>query len=125
MDEWLAFAFWREKKVPVIVARFFNTVGPRQTGRYGMVLPNFARQALKGEPITVYGSGEQSRCFGHVADVVKAVDLLIHEPDAVGQVINIGCDEEVTIEQPRIPGAAPNVSTYQAFISSTGPAKWM
>jgi UDP-glucose 4-epimerase len=99
MDEWLAFAFWRERGVPVIIARFFNTVGPRQTGRYGMVLPNFARQALVGDPITVYGSGEQSRCFGHVADVVESVERLIHTPEAVGEVFNVGCDEEVTILQ--------------------------
>ncbi len=70
LDEWLALAYFREKKVPVILCRFFNTVGPRQTGRYGMVLPNFAAQALRNEPLTVYGSGEQSRCFGHVKDAV-------------------------------------------------------
>ena len=73
LDEWLALAYHREKNVPVIIARFFNTVGPRQTGRYGMVLPNFAAQALKGDPITVYGTGTQSRCFGHVQDAVEAV----------------------------------------------------
>ena len=97
LDEWLALAYWREKKVPVILARFFNTVGPRQTGRYGMVLPSFAAQAVRGEPITVYGSGEQSRCFGHVRDAVEAVIRLIETPAAVGQVFNIGSDEEVTI----------------------------
>lgn len=97
LDEWLAFAYWNEKKVPVIVTRFFNTVGPRQTGRYGMVLPNFARQALAGEPITVYGSGNQSRCFGHVKDAVEALLRLIAAPAAIGQVFNVGTDEEITI----------------------------
>jgi UDP-glucose 4-epimerase len=97
LDEWLGLAYWREKRVPVIIARFFNTVGPRQTGRYGMVLPTFAGQALRGEPITVFGSGEQSRCFGHVKDAVEAVVRLIETPAAVGEVFNIGSDEEVTI----------------------------
>jgi UDP-glucose 4-epimerase len=99
LDEWLALAYEREKGVPVIITRFFNTVGPRQTGRYGMVLPTFARQALAGEPITVYGTGEQSRCFGHVRDAVEAVRRLLEAPTAVGQVFNIGADEEVTINQ--------------------------
>jgi len=99
LDEWLALAYHREKKVPVIIARFFNTVGPRQTGRYGMVLPRFAAQALAGEPITVFGSGEQSRCFGHVRDAVEAVARLIAEPAAAGQVFNVGNDEEVSINQ--------------------------
>ena len=97
LDEWLALAYLREKNVPVIVTRFFNTVGPRQTGRYGMVLPTFAAQALAGEPITVYGSGEQSRCFGHVGDAVEGLLRLIETPDAIGQVVNIGSDHEVTI----------------------------
>lgn len=97
LDEWLALAYQREKQVPVIVVRFFNTVGPRQTGRYGMVLPTFAAQALAGEPITVYGSGEQSRCFGHVQDAVEAVLRLLATPAAIGGVFNIGSDEEVTI----------------------------
>ena len=97
LDEWLALAYWREKKVPVTCLRFFNTVGPRQTGRYGMVLPNFAAQAIEGKPITVYGSGEQSRCFGHVRDVVEALIGLIESQSAVGQVFNIGTDREVTI----------------------------
>lgn len=99
LDEWLALAYLREKKVPVVLCRFFNTVGPRQTGRYGMVLPNFAMQALKGEPLTVYGSGTQSRCFGHVADAVESVIRLLATPSAVGQVFNIGADEEVTIHE--------------------------
>ena len=99
LDEWLALAYWREKNVPVVIARLFNTVGPRQTGRYGMVLPNFAGQAVRGEPITVYGSGEQSRCFAHVKDVVAALIKLIGTPQAVGQVYNIGSDREVTINK--------------------------
>jgi UDP-glucose 4-epimerase len=99
LDEWLALAYYREKKVPVILARLFNTVGPRQTGRYGMVLPNFAAQALAGEPITVYGSGQQSRCFGHVNDAVEALLRLVASPATVGQVFNVGNDEEVTIHR--------------------------
>ena len=97
LDEWLGLAYLREKQVPVIIVRFFNTVGPRQTGRYGMVLPTFAAQALSGEPITVYGSGDQARCFGHVQDAVEAVLRLLGTPEAVGGVFNIGSDEEVTI----------------------------
>ena len=99
LDEWLGLAYLREKQVPVIIVRFFNTVGPRQTGRYGMVLPNFAAQALAGKPITVYGTGEQSRCFGHVKDAVESIIRLIEAPAAVGSVFNIGSDEEVTIRQ--------------------------
>jgi UDP-glucose 4-epimerase len=97
LDEWLALAYAREKKLPVIVVRFFNTVGPRQIGRYGMVLPRFASQALAGEPITVFGSGDQARCFCHVQDSVHALTLLIGTDEAVGQVINIGNDQEITI----------------------------
>ena len=97
MDEWLGFAYHREKGVPVIIARFFNTVGPRQTGRYGMVLPNFAEQALKGEPITVFGTGRQSRCFCHVNDTVEAVVRLLGNPRAVGNVFNVGSDREITM----------------------------
>jgi UDP-glucose 4-epimerase len=99
LDEWLALAYWREKKVPVIITRFFNTVGPRQTGRYGMVLPNFVSQALQGEPIRVFGSGEQSRCFGHVQDAVEALLRLVATPAAVGQVVNVGTEREVTMNQ--------------------------
>jgi len=99
LDEWLALAYSHEKHVPVIVVRFFNTVGPRQTGRYGMVLPNFARQALRGEPITVYGSGEQSRCFGHVRDAIESVIRLIDTPSALNEVFNVGSTEETTILQ--------------------------
>lgn len=97
LDEFLAISYWKEKKQPIIVARLFNTVGPRQTGRYGMVLPNFARQAVEGAPITVYGSGEQSRCFCDVRDTVRAFLLLVSNDRAVGEVINIGNDEEVSI----------------------------
>ena len=97
IDEFLALAYWKERKLPVIVVRFFNTVGPRQTGRYGMVIPNFVQQALSGRPITVFGDGTQSRSFTHVGDVVDALVKLIDEPAAIGQVINIGNVQEVTI----------------------------
>ncbi|MDB5351566.1 MAG: NAD-dependent epimerase/dehydratase [Planctomycetota bacterium] len=97
LDEFLALAHWHEARLPVVVARLFNTVGPRQTGRYGMVVPRFVSQGLKGEPITVYGDGEQRRCFAHVADVTSALAGLMREPKAYGQVFNIGNDEEVTI----------------------------
>src|SRR3954451_3164685 len=97
IDEFLALAYWKERKLPVIVVRLFNTVGPRQTGQYGMVVPNFVRQALAGQPITVFGDGKQSRAFTHVADVVGALLKLVVEPKAIGQVINIGNTEEVTI----------------------------
>ena len=97
IDEFLALAYWKERKLPVIIVRFFNTVGPRQTGQYGMVIPNFVRQALAGEPITVFGDGKQSRSFTHVADVVGALIKLIHEPKAIGEVINIGNVQETTI----------------------------
>ncbi len=97
IDEFLALAYWKERKLPVIIVRFFNTVGPRQTGQYGMVIPNFVRQALAGEPITVFGDGTQSRAFTHVRDVVDALLKLVGEPSAVGEVINIGNVEEVTI----------------------------
>jgi len=97
IDEFLALAYWKERKLPVIIVRFFNTVGPRQTGQYGMVIPNFVRQALAGEPITVFGDGKQSRSFTHVADVVDALLKLVNEPKAIGQVINVGNTQEVTI----------------------------
>ena len=99
IDEFLALAYWKERKLPVIIVRFFNTVGPRQTGQYGMVIPNFVRQALAGEPITVFGDGTQRRAFTHVADVVGALMKLVAEPRAVGQVINIGNMEEVTMTE--------------------------
>ena len=97
IDEFLAVAYWKERKVPTVIARLFNTVGPRQTGRYGMVIPNFVRQALAGEDLTVYGDGSQSRCFAHVSDVVGALIRLIESRNAVGEVYNIGSDREVTI----------------------------
>jgi UDP-glucose 4-epimerase len=97
IDEFLALAYWKEKKLPVIIVRLFNTVGPRQTGQYGMVLPTFVRQALLGHPITVFGDGTQSRSFTYVGDVVDALVALAQEPRAVGQVFNIGNTGEVTI----------------------------
>jgi len=97
IDEFLALAYWKERKLPVIIVRFFNTVGPRQTGQYGMVIPNFVRQALAGEPITVFGDGKQTRSFTHVTDVVGALIKLVNEPKSVGQVINIGNTQEVSI----------------------------
>jgi UDP-glucose 4-epimerase len=95
IDEFLALAYWKERKLPTTVVRFFNTVGPRQTGRYGMVIPTFVRQALAGQPITVFGSGEQSRCFCHVADVVQGVQALAVDDRAIGQVFNLGGTEEI------------------------------
>ena len=99
IDEFLAIAYWKEKKVPTVVVRLFNTVGPRQTGQYGMVIPNFVRQALRQKDITVFGDGSQSRCFTHVSDVVGALMKLIEHPQAVGEVYNIGSANEVTILQ--------------------------
>jgi len=97
IDEFLALAYWREKKLPTIVVRLFNTVGPRQTGQYGMVIPTFVKQALAGRPITVYGDGKQSRCFGYVGDVVDALVKLMANDEAVGQVFNIGSNTEISI----------------------------
>ena len=97
IDEFLALAYWREKKLPTVVVRLFNTVGPRQTGQYGMVIPTFVRQALAGRPITVYGDGTQTRCFGYVRDVVGALVALMDRDEAVGEVFNIGSTEEVSI----------------------------
>jgi UDP-glucose 4-epimerase len=98
IDEFLALAYWKERKLPTVVARLFNTVGPRQTGRYGMVVPTFVQQALAGRPITVYGDGTQTRCFCHVGDVVKAlVDLMLLGPDAHGEVFNVGAQEEISM----------------------------
>jgi UDP-glucose 4-epimerase len=97
IDEFLALAYWKERKLPVIVVRLFNTVGPRQTGQYGMVVPNFVRQALAGQPITVFGDGTQSRSFTYVGDVVRAMVALIDDPRAVGQVFNIGNGQEISI----------------------------
>ena len=99
IDEFLALAYWREKKLPTTIVRLFNTVGPRQTGRYGMVIPTFVKQALAGRPITVYGDGKQTRCFGYVGDVVGALIKLMDTADSVGQVFNIGSTEEISILQ--------------------------
>jgi len=97
IDEFLALAYYKEKKLPTVVARLFNTVGPRQTGRYGMVIPNFVRQALAGDPIEVHGDGTQTRSFTYVGDVVSGLIALALEPRAVGQVFNIGNPEEISI----------------------------
>ncbi len=97
VDEFLALAYYQKYQLPVVVVRLFNTVGPRQTGRYGMVIPRFVRQALAGEPITVYGDGSQSRCFCDVSDTVRGLDALLEHPGAVGKVFNVGATEEVTI----------------------------
>ena len=97
IDEFLALAYWKERDLPVIIVRLFNTVGPRQTGRYGMVIPSLVRQALEGMPLTVFGDGKQSRSFTDVSDVVAALVKLVKEPSAIGQVYNIGNIHEVTI----------------------------
>jgi UDP-glucose 4-epimerase len=97
LDEFLGLAYWNEKMVPITVTRFFNTVGPRQSDRYGMVLPTFVKQALLGHKITVFGSGEQKRCFGHVSDVVEALFRISRATNVYGEVINIGNDQEISI----------------------------
>lgn len=99
VDEMLAYVYWKDKGVPSVILRLFNTVGPRQTGAYGMVMPRFISQALKSEPITIYGTGKQSRCFLHVKDAVKAMAKIIEESRAIGEVYNIGSQEEITIEE--------------------------
>jgi len=99
VDEMLAYVYWKEKGVQSVIVRLFNTVGPRQTGAYGMVVPRFISQALKNEPITIFGSGKQTRCFTHVKDVVWGLSRIIEEPSAVGKVFNIGGQEEVSIEE--------------------------
>ncbi|MCB2127854.1 MAG: GDP-mannose 4,6-dehydratase [Rhodobacteraceae bacterium] len=99
LDEFLTLAYVREAALPAVILRFFNTTGPRQTGRYGMVLPNFVQAALEGRPLMVHGTGQQSRCFGHVADVVEALVRLMNTPSARGQVFNVANDQEVTIRQ--------------------------
>ncbi len=98
LDEFLALAHWKESRLPVVVVRLFNTVGPRQTGQYGMVVPNFVKAAVKNTPLIVHGDGEQSRCFGHVSDVIEGLSKLLETPECFGQVINIGNAEEVTIK---------------------------
>src|SRR5262249_33366899 len=97
LDEFLAIAHWKENRLPTVVGRLFNTVGPRQTGRYGMVIPSFVRQALAGERIRVFGDGTQRRCFCHVADVVAALAALMRTEDAYGRAFNIGSTEEISI----------------------------
>ena len=99
IDEYLALAYWHEKRHPVVIARLFNTVGPRQTGRYGMVVPRFVRQALLGEPLTVYGTGKQSRCFGFVGDIVPALVSLMEHTNLSGEAYNLGSSESITIEE--------------------------
>jgi UDP-glucose 4-epimerase len=98
LDEFLGLAYFHEKRVPVNIVRLFNTVGPRQTGQYGMVLPNFVRQALLNEPITVYGDGNQRRCFGYVLDAIEALVRIAGNPRLAGEILNIGNDREVTIK---------------------------
>ena len=99
IDEFLALAYHQEKKSPVVIARMFNTVGPRQTGQYGMVVPRFVQSALLGHPIQVYGDGEQTRCFTYVNDVVEALIGLAHSPQAVGEIFNVGSEEEISINE--------------------------
>jgi UDP-glucose 4-epimerase len=99
IDEFLAIAYWRERQLPTVIVRLFNTVGPRQTGRYGMVVPRFVRQALADQALTVYGDGTQRRCFCHVADVVDALTALMEREECYGEVVNIGTQEEVTIQE--------------------------
>lgn len=99
LDEFLALAHWKESRLPVIVVRLFNTVGPRQTGQYGMVVPTFVSRALLNEPLVIHGDGTQTRCFAHVLDVVDCLTALMHRPEAYGQVINVGSDREVTIRE--------------------------
>ena len=97
LDEFLALAYWVERHLPITVVRLFNTVGPRQTGQYGMVVPTLVTQALSGKPITVFGDGTQSRCFTHVSDIVETLMMIPEAPQAHGQVINLGNDQEITI----------------------------
>ena len=99
IDEFLALAYWKEKKLPVVITRLFNVVGPRQTGRYGMVIPRLVKQALQNKPITVFGDGKQSRCFTHVKDAVDAIIKLSATEKAIGEVINLGNDKEIPIEE--------------------------
>jgi len=115
LDEFLALAHWYEYRLPVVIVRLFNTVGPRQTGQYGMVVPRFVGQALKGEPITVYGDGAQTRCFVHVRDVVETLPKLLALPAARGQIYNLGADEEVSILQlaERVKALAQSASTIE------------
>jgi nucleoside-diphosphate-sugar epimerase len=115
MDEFLALAYYRTKQLPVVIARFFNTVGPRQTGRYGMVIPRFVGQALRNEPITIFGDGTQTRSFTYVGDVVRAVAALTDEPRCEGEIFNIGGEVEVSINElaARIKAATGSSSTIE------------
>jgi len=99
LDEFLALAYWREKKLPVVIVRFFNTCGPKQTGQYGMVIPRFVSNALSGKPLVVYGDGTQSRCFTYVGDVIRGIIALMECPKAVGEVFNIGSIQEIQIKE--------------------------
>jgi len=125
LDEFLALAYFDEKKLPVVIGRLFNTVGPRQTGQYGMVLPNFVQSALLGKPITVYGDGTQTRSFTHVNDVTGAITRLMMEPAAEGEVFNIGNDHEVTInelaERVRELSASDSEIEYVSYEKAYGP----
>jgi len=114
IDEFLGLAYWKEKGLPVTVVRLFNTVGPRQTGQYGMVIPTFIKQALLGHPITVFGDGEQSRCFCHVRDVISVLIRLSEHPDVAGQIYNVGSDEEITMN--RLAGLVKNLTGSASFI---------
>jgi UDP-glucose 4-epimerase len=98
IDEFLGLAYWKEKGLPVSIVRFFNIVGPRQTGRYGMVIPRFVTQAIQGKPITIFGDGKQSRCFTHVRDAARALAVLSQEEKMVGEIVNLGNDSEITVE---------------------------
>jgi UDP-glucose 4-epimerase len=109
IDEFLAMAYWRERELPITIVRLFNTVGPRQTGRYGMVVPRLVGQALADEPLSVYGDGTQTRCFCHVSDVVRALLALIDEPRARGEVFNVGATEQTSIQ-----------ALAQRIVSATG-----
>jgi UDP-glucose 4-epimerase len=117
IDEFLALAYWKERGLPTVIGRMFNTVGPRQTGRYGMVVPNFVRQAIAGQPLTVYGDGSQSRCFCHVHDVVRALAGLMEREDLYGEVFNIGSEAEITIR-----GLATRV---RELVGSDAPIKYV
>jgi UDP-glucose 4-epimerase len=99
LDEFLALAYWKERKLPVFIARFFNIVGPRQSSRYGMVLPSFVSQAIDGQDVTVFGTGKQTRCFCYVGDAVDAITKIVQKPEAVGEIFNIGSDRETSIEE--------------------------
>lgn len=124
LDECLGMAYWTEQGVPVTVLRFFNTVGPRQTGRYGMVVPTFVQQALRGEPLTIHGTGEQRRCFSYVGDVVEALVLVAQTPEAIGETINIGNDQEVSINQlaalVKYITGSPSSLEYQTYAEAYG-----